>query len=223
MPAVKIPAETPAALRIRMRRILALLRREFPGVKTDLKHESPFELLVSTILSAQCTDKRVNMVTPALFKSFPSAEAMARAPARKLESLIRSTGFFRSKAKSLIGCSRALMERHRGEVPQDMSELVKLPGVGRKTANVVLGVAYGNPGGVVVDTHVSRISRRLGLTREEDPVRIERDLNEVVPRRYWVEMPFLFIRHGRKTCIARRPACPACGLRDLCPSSKRTA
>lgn len=223
MPAMKIPTETPAARRLRTRRILALLRREFPGVKTDLDHESPFELLVSTILSAQCTDKQVNLVTPALFKAFPSAEAMARAPVRTLEGLIRSTGFFRSKARSLIGCSRALVEKHSGEVPREIGELVKLPGVGRKTANVVLGVAYGTPGGVVVDTHVSRISRRLSLTREEDPVKIERDLNGVVPRRSWVEMPFLFIRHGRKTCTARRPACLACALRKLCPSAGRKA
>lgn len=202
-----------------MIRILALLRREFPGVKTDLDHETPFELLVSTILSAQCTDKQVNLVTPALFRAYPSAQAMAHAPAQRLERLIRSTGFFKTKARSLIGCSRALVERHDGEVPREIDELVKLPGVGRKTANVVLGVAFGTPGGVVVDTHVSRLSGRLGLTREEDPAKIERDLNSLVPRDSWVEMPFLFIRHGRRTCTARRPACSACALNDLCPSA----
>lgn len=222
MPAVNTTAESIAARRARTRRILGLLRREFPGVKTDLVHENPFELLVSTILSAQCTDRQVNLVTPALFKAYPTARAMARAPAQRLERLIRSTGFFKTKARSLIGCSRALTKSHGGEVPREIGELVKLPGVGRKTANVVLGVAYGAPGGVVVDTHVGRISRRLGLTREEDPAKIEQDLNSLVPRDAWVETPFLFIRHGRRTCTARRPACGACVLNCLCPSAERS-
>lgn len=217
MRTAKAPSESLAVRRIRTGKILVRLRREFPGVKTDLAHRSAFELLVATILSAQCTDERVNLVTPSLFRAFPSADALARAPVHQLESLIRSTGFFRNKAKNLIGCCRALVERHGGEVPRDMEALVNLPGVGRKTANVVLGVVYGAPGGVVVDTHVRRLSGRLGLTNERDPVKIESELNNLVPRSSWVDLPFLFIRHGRRTCLARRPACAACVLRLLCP------
>lgn len=213
----KAPSESHAVRRIRVGKILVRLKREFPGVKTDLAHHNAFELLVATILSAQCTDERVNMVTPELFRRFPSVQAMARAQASQLEALIHSTGFFRNKARNLIACCRMLVEKHGGIIPREMDQLVALPGIGRKTANVVLGVAYGAPGGVVVDTHVRRLSGRLGLTNERDPVKIESELNNLVPRSSWVDLPFLFIRHGRRTCLARRPACAACVLRLLCP------
>lgn len=199
--------------------ILARLKREYPDAHCELDRESPFQLLVATILSAQCTDKRVNMVTPLLFETFPTAAALAEAPTEKLEDLIRSTGFFRNKAKSLIGLGKALAERHGGEVPDTMEELVRLPGVGRKTANVVLGNAFNRNEGVVVDTHVGRLSSRLGLTKETDPVKVERDLMPLFPRQDWALLAHLLIFHGRRVCVARAPRCDRCVLSDICPSS----
>jgi endonuclease-3 len=172
---------------------------------------------VATILSAQCTDKRVNAVTPGLFRRWPDAAALAAAQADEIESVIRSTGFFRAKARSLLGCSRALVDRHGGAVPRSLADLVRLPGVGRKTANVVMGAAFGEATGVVVDTHVGRISRRLGLTRRSDAVRAERDLVALLDRDEWIAFSHRLIELGRGVCLARRPRCAGCPLADLCP------
>ncbi|HTY05925.1 MAG TPA: endonuclease III [Gemmatimonadales bacterium] len=212
-------AESLVAKKERARKIVDRLSREFPDAHCALDHRNPFELVAATILSAQCTDARVNLVTPELFRAYPTPAALADAEPRAVEHLIKSTGFFRNKAKSLLGMARALVERHGGRVPDTMEELVRLPGVGRKTANVVLGNAFGKNEGIVVDTHVQRISRLLGLTRETDPVKIERDLMPLVPRPRWTLFSHLLILHGRKTCIARRPACGECRISDLCPSA----
>ena len=182
-------------------------------------HRNAWELLVATILSAQCTDKRVNIVTPALFEQFPTVEAFAEAPREDLEEAIRTTGFFRNKAKNIQGAARMLLEKFGGAVPATMAELLELPGVARKTANVVLGVAFQVADGVVVDTHVSRLSQRLKLTREKDPTKIERDLMQVVPQADWIDIGHLLIHHGRALCTARKPACGECPLQDLCPSA----
>ncbi len=215
-------AESPAARKSRAHRIVAKLKATIPDACCSLRHRNAFELLVATIMSAQCTDERVNAVTPALFARFPSARDLARASTAELEGLIRSAGFFHAKARSLAGCARALVERHAGEVPPDPEALVSLPGVGRKTANVVLGTAFGIASGIVVDTHVARLSGRLGLSREKDPVKIERNLLSLVPRESWIEFSFLLIQHGRRTCAARAPACGKCALDRLCPSRGRT-
>lgn len=199
--------------------ILDALKREYPDAHCALDHRTPFELLVATILSAQCTDARVNMVTPALFARYPTARALAQADQAEVEAIIRSTGFFRSKAKNLIGMARALVEHHGGEVPADMESLRVLPGVGRKTANVVLGNAFGLNEGVTVDTHVARLSHLLRITTHRDPVKIERDLMRLVPREDWTLVSHLLISHGRATCIARRPRCGTCVLASLCPSA----
>ncbi len=199
--------------------ILQRLKEEYPDSRCALVHQSPLELLVATILSAQCTDKRVNMVTPALFARYPTAAAYAEAELAELEEMIRTTGFFRNKARSLKGLGQALVAEHDGEVPSEMAALVKLPGTGRKTANVVLGNAFGIDEGVVVDTHVGRISRLLGLTEEKDPVKVERDLMRVVPQSDWTLWAHLLIDHGRAVCKARRPDCGNCVLADLCPSA----
>lgn len=199
--------------------VLSRLKREYPDARTELDYEVPLHLLVATILSAQCTDKRVNMVTPLLFQTFPTAVSLADAPPQKLEEIIKSTGFFRNKTKSLIGLGKALVERHNGEVPDSMDALVKLPGVGRKTANVVLGNAFGKNVGIVVDTHVARLSDRLGFTKEKDPVKIEQDLMPLFPREDWALFAHLLIFHGRRVCEARRPKCEICVLNDICPSS----
>ena len=199
--------------------VLARLKREYPDARTELDYETPLQLLEATILSAQCTDKRVNIVTPILFKTFPTAASLADAPPERVEEIIRSTGFFRNKTKSLIGLGKALVERHNGEVPDTMEELVKLPGVGRKTANVVLGNAFGKNVGVVVDTHVARVSHRLGLTKETDPVKIELDLMKLFPTGDWALLSHLLIFHGRRVCEARRPKCEICVLNDICPTS----
>lgn len=204
----------------RAKQIVKRLRKAYPGAQTSLTFRNPFELLVATILSAQCTDERVNQVTPALFERYPTADDMAGAKTEELEDMIRSTGFFRNKTKSLLGMSNALVERHGGDVPARMDELVDLPGVGRKTANVVLGNAFGKNIGVVVDTHVSRLSGRLGLTAETDAVRIEQDLMQLIPRKDWTLLPHLFIDHGRVVCKAPTPKCENCILNDLCPSSR---
>lgn len=212
--------ETPADLRQRIGRIMKHLRETYPDARCALDHLNPYQLLVATILSAQCTDKRVNMVTPALFARYPDARALAAADPVELEGLIQSTGFYRNKAKNLLGMAAAVVARHGGEIPADMEALTRLPGVGRKTANVVLGSAFGLNEGVVVDTHVARISALLGLTREKDPVRIERDLVQVVDRPDWTDFSHLVIHLGREFCVARRPQCATCPLRDECPGRR---
>jgi len=203
-------------LKARADKIRKILRGIYPEVKTQLFHQNPFQLLIATILSAQCTDKQVNQVTPVLFKRLKTPADFAAAPLKSIEKLIRPTGFFHNKAKNIKNCSKAILERHGGQVPQTLSELVKLPGVGRKTANVVLGAAFGIHG-VVVDTHVARISGRLGLTENKDPVKIEFDLMEIVPKRAWNDFSLQLIFFGRETCMARKPKCPACPLNKLCP------
>jgi endonuclease-3 len=203
-------------LRRRAGRIVRRLARLYPDAHCALHHRNPLELLVATILSAQCTDARVNLVTPALFARYPDARAFAAADPRELEKLIQSTGFFRNKARNIIGCCRQLVERHGGRVPSTLEELVELPGVGRKTANVILGTAYATPG-ITVDTHVGRLSRRLGLTAATDPVKVERDLMALLPRKHWTMVSHRLIFHGRQVCHARKPDCAGCGLAPLCP------
>ena len=207
--------------RARTAAITAALKRAIPDARCALDHRNAYQLLVATILSAQCTDQRVNLVTPALFRAFPTARDLARAAPARLEGLIRSTGFFRSKTRSLLGCARTLVDRHGGRVPFNMEDLVALPGVGRKTANVVLGTAFGITAGLVVDTHVIRIANRLGLTKAADPVKIEQDLMALVPKRDWIVFAHLLTHHGRRPCFARNPACAACPVRTLCPSAGR--
>jgi endonuclease-3 len=201
------------------REIYDRLAKHYPDAHCALDFKSPFQLLIATILSAQCTDKRVNMVTPALFKRYRTPAALAAANPEELEELIKSTGFFRNKTKSLIGMSAAVAERHGGRIPDELDALVKLPGVGRKTANVVLGNAFDKNEGVVVDTHVGRVSGRLGLTKEIDPVKVEQDLMRLFPRDRWTMLAHLLIEHGRTICDARRPKCEVCFLNDICPSS----
>ena len=199
--------------------IIRKLKKQYPDAKCSLDHRNPLELLVATILSAQCTDTRVNVVTKDLFRKYKSAGDYANAEPGELLGMIKSTGFFRNKTKSLIGMGAALAERHEGRVPQTLDELTKIPGVGRKTANVVLGNAFNKNEGVVVDTHVSRISRRLRLTRKNDAVKIERDLMKIVSREEWTLFPHLLIHHGRAICQARKPKCEICPVNMLCPSS----
>lgn len=209
-----------AALPKHVAEIIARLKREHPDAHTELNHRNAYELLVATILSAQCTDKRVNMVTPELFAEYPNPAALADANPDQLEEMIRSTGFFRAKTRSLLGMAKALVESYRGQVPDEMNDLTTLPGVGRKTANVVLGNAFGKNEGVVVDTHVRRLVVRLGITDETDPETIEEILMRVVPRDDWTIFPHLLIFHGRRVCVARLPKCPQCVLNDICPSSR---
>ena len=209
-----------AALKAHALLILDRLKKEYPDAHCELDFDTPLQLLIATILSAQCTDKRVNMVTPELFKTFPDAESLSIADSERLEEMIKSTGFFRNKTKSLLGMSGAVVERHGGQVPSTMEELVKLPGVGRKTANVVLGNAFNINEGVVVDTHVGRLSIRLGLTDETDPVKVEQVLMSLIPREDWTLISHLLIFHGRRVCIARVPRCESCVLADVCPSAR---
>jgi len=199
------------------------LRRDRPGARVELDYHGPFDLLIATILSAQCTDARVNKVTPEVISRWPTPQALATADPARVEEVIRSTGFFRAKARALIGCSGAITGRHAGQVPRTMEALTALPGVGRKTANVVLGVAYGEASGVVVDTHVARVCRRLGLTRHSDPVRIEADLMALLSRTDWIFFSIAMVLHGRYVCLARAPRCHACALSFDCPSRGRTA
>lgn len=199
------------------KQIVALLKREYPVVTCALVHDTPFELLIATILSAQCTDERVNIVTKTLFAKYATPAALAAVPLKQLEKLIQSTGFFRNKAKNIQACCVKLVEEHGGAVPADLDQLVKLPGVGRKTANVVLGTAFGISSGVVVDTHVTRLSNRLGLTTHHDAVKIERDLIALLPRSEWIDFSHRLIWHGRRVCKARRPLCGSCVLEKLCP------
>jgi endonuclease-3 len=199
--------------------VLHRLLAAYPGAHCALDFRNPYQLLVATILSAQCTDKRVNMVTPALFKKYPAPRALARAKLEDVEDLIRSTGFFRNKAKSLVGMAGAVVDRHGGEIPDTMDALTALPGVGRKTANVILGNAFEKNEGIVVDTHVTRLAERLGLATANDAVKIERALMPLFPRQRWTMLSHLLIEHGRQVCLARKPKCGECVLADICPSA----
>jgi len=210
-----------SAARARAAALLQALETAIPEAETALRHETPFQLLVATILSAQCTDVRVNQVTPALFEAFPSPEAIFKGDPEKLSAIIRSTGFFRNKTQNIIGCARILLEAFGGEVPGRLEDLLRLPGVGRKTANVVLGVAFGQPA-VVVDTHVRRVSNRLGLSRSKDPEKIEVDLCGLFPKSKWTQGAHRLLLHGRHTCKARRPLCEKCVLERLCFSKEKT-
>ena len=212
--------ESPEDRRSRSQQIMKVLKREFPRAVTALHHEDAFQLLIATILSAQCTDERVNMVVPVLFKKYRTVKAFANASQAELEQDIRSTGFFRMKAKNIIGCSQGLLERFGGEVPKTIEELITLPGVGRKTANVVLGQAFGIASGVVVDTHVHRLSQRLGFTEADTPEKIELDLMSLFPQKQWIDLGSILILHGRRTCNARSPKCEECAVRQFCPSAK---
>jgi endonuclease-3 len=223
-PAAKNPAKRRkkkgSELKAHALEILARLKREYPDAHCELDFETPLQLLIATILSAQCTDKRVNMVTPALFARYPDAESLSAAKTEELEEMIKSTGFFRNKTKSLLGMSAAVAARHGGSVPSTMDELTRLPGVGRKTANVVLGNAFHLDEGVVVDTHVGRLSIRLGFTNETDPVKVEQVLMQLIPREDWTLVSHLLIFHGRRVCLARTPRCASCVLADVCPSAR---
>jgi endonuclease-3 len=212
------PARRARRIAARAAAIVERLARTYPDANCALDHRDAFQLLCATILSAQCTDARVNLVTPILFARYPSPEALARASQSDIEEIIRSTGFFRNKAKSLIGMAQAIVADHAGQVPRTMEELRTLPGVGRKTANVILGNAFGINEGITVDTHVTRLSQLLGLTQQADPVTIEQDLMGLFPRETWALLSHLLIFHGRQVCIARRPRCGECVLADICPS-----
>ena len=212
--------ESALARKRRTGKILRILDRDYPDAECALDHRSAWELLVATILSAQCTDVRVNKVTPALFAAFPTPQRMADAPVEAIEDLIRTTGFFRNKAKAIKGSAQRIVSEHGGQVPSGIDDLVKLRGVARKTANVVTGTWFGKATGVVVDTHVQRISTRLGLTAEEDPKKTERRLMDLLPRKRWVLFSHQVIHHGRQVCKARRPLCDECGLAALCPSAE---
>jgi endonuclease-3 len=206
--------------RERVKQLIRTWPKIYPNAHCELNFRNPLELLVATILSAQCTDKRVNMVTPELFKKYRTAKDYANAPQAELENAIRSTGFYRNKTKSIRAAMRAIAEEHGGKVPNAMEKLRALPGVGRKTANVVLGNAFGKNEGIVVDTHVVRLSHRLGLTKQKDPEKIERDLMKLIPREYWTDWSHWLIWHGRRRCFARKPDCSQCEVFQLCPSGK---
>jgi endonuclease-3 len=205
----------------RVKKIIELLRKEYPEARTALHYRSPFELLVATMLAAQCTDERVNKVTPGLFAKYPTVEHFARAEQKELEKDIRSTGFFRNKARNIIALAKKLVEEHGGQVPDSMEELVKLPGVARKTANIVLSSAFRKAEGIAVDTHVRRLAERLGLSQQKQPEKIEQDLMAIVPREEWLDFNYLLVEHGRKICQARKPRCQECVLKDLCPSFEK--
>lgn len=215
-----MPRESKKARRERAATIFELLQSEYPEAATALDHRSPFELAVATILSAQCTDERVNQVTPALFGQYPNVETLARADVEELETIIHSTGFFRNKAKNLIGMAQTLRDEFGGTLPKTLAELTRLPGIGRKTANVILGNAFGIDEGVVVDTHVKRLSGRMGFTKETQPVKVEIDLMDLFPRNRWTLLAHLLIFHGRGPCPARTPRCGECLVAHLCPSSQ---
>lgn len=210
-------SETPEEKKKRARRVLRALARDYPDAECALHHETSFQLLVATILSAQCTDERVNATTPALFKKYPTAEKLSRSRQADVEKIVKPLGFFRAKATNIRGMAKAVMEQHDGELPETLEELVALPGVGRKTANVLLGTAFGIPSGVVVDTHVKRISNLLGFTQSKNPEIIERELIELLPKKDWIMYSHRLIHHGRQVCIARRPQCRECGLLKNCP------
>jgi endonuclease-3 len=206
----------------RVAAILAKLDEAYPNATCELKYENAFQLLVSTILSAQCTDVRVNQVTETLYKKYANPEAFAHANPKKLEQEIRPTGFFRNKTKSVMGASKSILEKFGGQVPRTMEEILTLPGVARKTANVVLGTAFGIASGIVVDTHVLRLSKRLDLTRNEDPKKVEQDLMQIIPREKWIQFSHQLIWHGRRVCAARKPKCAECNLEKLCYSKDKT-
>jgi endonuclease-3 len=212
-----MPRESKKSMAGRLKKIIAGLKQAYPDAHCELNHTNALELLIATILSAQCTDKRVNLVTAELFKQYRSAADYARAPVAKLEQAIKTTGFFRNKAKSIQACCQALVDKHGGQVPRTMEELTQLGGVGRKTANVVLGNAFGINCGVVVDTHVARLAQRLGLTKETAPEKIEQELMALVPREQWTMFSHWLIWHGRRRCDARKPDCAGCEIRTLCP------
>jgi endonuclease-3 len=216
--APRVKLGTKAEIRERARLAVERLAQAYPEARTALEHENPFQLLIATILSAQTTDENVNAVTPILFARYPDARALAQADPAEVEQIIKPTGFFRAKTRAIIACSKALVERFAGQVPPRMEDLVTLPGVGRKTANVVLGVAFGIPG-FAVDTHVTRLVARLGLTRQKDPVKIEAEVTKLIPPEQWTAFGLRLILHGRQVCTARKPNCPACVLNDFCPSS----
>lgn len=216
-PRMKPPDEPTSQAKTHARRVARALARAYPEVHCALVHKNPYELLVATILSAQCTDARVNLTTPELFRRYPDAASLAAAPPAELERIIRSTGFFRAKARNLLAMAARIVERHQGEIPRALDDLVALGGVGRKTANVVLGTAYGIPSGVVVDTHVKRLSRRIGLTTSTTPERIEADLQALLPKSQWIDLSHRLIQHGRLVCLARRPRCESCSLEPICP------
>jgi endonuclease-3 len=221
-----MPPRNPAprgqpALLSQAKTVYRRLRRLYPDAKCELDYRNPFELAVATVLSAQCTDKRVNLVTPELFRRYPDARALAAADPGDVEEIIKSTGFFRNKAKSITGLAREVVARHDAELPQTMDELFVLPGIGRKTANVILGNAFGKNEGIVVDTHIGRLAKRLGLTKHTDPVKVERDLVTLFPRKTWTMLAHLLIWHGRRVCFARKPDCAGCVLNDICPSAFR--
>lgn len=203
----------------RIGRIIEILRREYPASRTALEFNTPLQILVATILAAQCTDERVNQITPALFKKYPGGADFARADRAELEREIRPTGFFRNKARNIIGAAARIVGDFGGRVPDRMEDLITLPGVARKTANIVLSSGYGKAEGIAVDTHVKRLSGRLGLSRQSDPEKIERDLLKIVPRGDWLDFNFMLVNHGRKVCQARKPRCPQCSLQALCPSA----
>jgi endonuclease III len=209
------------AARLRIKPIIRLLRKHYPQARTALEYANPLQILVATILAAQSTDKLVNLVTPALFRKYPTAEAFARAARAELEQEIHSTGFFRNKSKHIIGAAQKIVSDYGGVVPNSMDELVTLPGVARKTANIVLSSGYGKAEGIAVDTHAGRLARRLGLSRQDDPVKVERDLMALVPKAGWLDFNFLLVEHGRAICQARKPDCPRCFLRRLCPSATK--
>ena len=214
-----MPRESIVAKTARLNDIIAGFQKTYPDAHCELTYTKPLQLLVATILSAQCTDKRVNIVTPDLFKKYSTAADFADAPRAELERLIKSTGFFRSKAKNIQNCCRKLVERHGGVVPRTMEELIQLDGVGRKTANVVLGNAFGVVVGVIVDTHAMRLSRRLGLTRETTPEKIERDLMKLLPQSHWLLFSHWLVWHGRRRCYARKPDCTNCEIKNFCPQT----
>ena len=218
-----MPRESLPDRQARTARIIALLRRAYPGAHCELNFTNPLELLVATILSAQCTDRRVNIVTSELFKKFRSAADYANAPVPQIEDCIKTAGFYRNKARNIQACCRKLVEKHGGEVPRTMEELIHLDGVGRKTANVVLGHAFDTNVGVVVDTHVGRLSNRLGLTKETNPEKVEKELMKLVPREQWTLFSHWLIWHGRRRCMARKPDCAACEIRELCPTGMKMA
>jgi len=205
----------------RIEEIIRIFRKEYPDIETALTYKTPFQLLVATILSAQCTDKRVNMVTPLLFKKYPDIGDFARVKQEELEKDIYSTGFYRNKAKSIIGASKKIIEKFNGEVPDNMKELITLPGVARKTANVVLSSAFKKVEGITVDVHVKRLSERLGLSKEKNAEKIERDLMRIIPKRDWLDISYFLIDHGRTICKARKPLCSKCPINNLCPSAEK--
>lgn len=217
MPARPAPPADQDERKAQAKRVLRRLKADYPDAECALQYDTPVQLLVATILSAQCTDERVNKVTAKLFADCPTAEDLAAAPIKRLEKYVQSAGFFRNKAKNIKACCTDLVEKHGGEVPRDLDALVALAGVGRKTANVVLGTAFGIPSGVVVDTHVGRLSRRTGLTEQKDPVKVERELTALLPKSRWVDFSHRMIYHGRQVCDARKPDCEACSMRRFCP------